>query len=61
MIVNLRPVNSFVTPGRPARALRQARSVIRITDENPAVDLLLLKMALKAKCRVPSDQHSLIH
>jgi len=34
--------------------------VIGVTDKNSAIHLLLLEMALKAKRRVPGDEHALI-
>ena len=61
MIVNLRPVNSFVTPGRPAGALGQAVGMIRIADEDSAGRRLLLEMTLEAQRCISRDQHALVH
>jgi len=61
MIIYLGPVDSFVTSGRPARALRQSVGVIGITNEDPTAGSLLLEVTLEAKRGVSGRQHSLIH
>jgi hypothetical protein len=60
MAIHLRAVDGFVAAGRPASSLRQATSVIRIANINPAVGSLLLEMAFKTEGRVSFRQHSLI-
>jgi len=61
MIIYLGPMDSLVTSGRPARALRQTVGMIGITNEDPAAGGLLLEVTLEAKRRVSRRQHSLIH
>lgn len=46
--------------GRPASALRQPVGVVGIANENSAVGLLFLEMALQTQGRIALSQHSLI-
>ena len=61
MSVHLRTVNRFVATSRPAGALRQARRVIAVANEDTSVASLLLEMALEAKRCVALVQHALVH
>ena len=47
--------------GRPARALRQPRRVVRIADENSAACLLFLEVTFQAQGLVALGEHSRIH
>jgi hypothetical protein len=42
-------VDGFVTAGGPAGSLREAIGVIRISNKNSTVDLLLLEVAFQAE------------
>src|SRR5262249_16709730 len=50
--VHLRAVDCFVTTGGPASPLLQSTGVIGVPDENCAILLLFLEMALQAQDRV---------
>lgn len=49
-----------MTAGRPTRALWQSVGVVGIANENSAVGLLFLEMALQTQGRIALSQHSLI-
>lgn len=53
----MRPVNGLVAAGCPAGAARQEEGVVEPSDQDLAILLLFLEMALKAKGGVAGPKH----